>query len=104
MSNDVSQVLNHNIKSSYSQSHVSPQGNPRRTSYVRNHDNKVYESNLRTNLSGHDSIRNKITCGCIPHGDSHPTGMHNMEDGTMISCSTGMPLERPTTTRESPDD
>ena len=35
MSNNVSQVLNHNIKSSYSLSRVIPQGNPRGISHVR---------------------------------------------------------------------
>ena len=104
MSNNVSQVLNHNVSSSYSQSCVSPQGNPRRISHVREYGNKVQERNLRTNPSGHDSIGNYLACGGIIHGDSHPKGMQNMEDSTMNSFSTGMSLGRPKTTCKSPDD
>ena len=75
MSNNVRQVLNHNVSSSSSQSCVSPQGNPRGIIHVQEHDNKVQESNLRTNPSGHDSIGNNLQRGVIPHGDSHPTGI-----------------------------
>ena len=83
MSNNVSQVPYHNGSSSYSPSCVSPQDNPCISSHVREHSNKVQESNLRTNPFGHDSIGNNLVCDVIPHGDSHPTGMQNMEDGTM---------------------
>ena len=68
------------------------------------HDNEVQESNLCTNLSGHDSIVNNLACDGMPHGDSHPPGMQNMEDGTMSSCSNGMSLGPPKSTRESSDD
>ena len=102
MSNNVSQVLNHNVKSSYSLSHVIPQDNPRGISHVREHDNKVQESNLRTNRSGHDSIVNNLTDGGMPHSDSRLTGMQNMDDSTMSSCSTFISLGPPNTTCESP--
>ena len=92
--NDDSQVLNHTVMSSYSQIRVSPQGNPRVISHVQEHNNKVQESNLRTNLSGYDSIGNNLQCGGIHHGDSHSTGIQNMEDGTMNSFSTS--INRPT--------
>ena len=100
MSKNVSQVLNHNVSSSYSQSCVSPQGNPRGISHVREHGNKVQESNLRTNPSGHDSIGNNLQCGGIPHSDSHPTAIQSMEHGTMNSFRTGMSLSRPKTTHK----
>ena len=73
--------------SSYYPSGVSQQDNPQGISHVRNHGNEVQESNHRTNCSGHDSIGNNLDCGGIPYGDSHPTGMQNMEDGTTIHCS-----------------
>ena len=60
MSNNVSQVLSHNVKSSYSQSRVSPQGNPCGISHVQEHDNEIQESNLWTNPSRHDSIGNNL--------------------------------------------
>ena len=72
---DVMQVLNDNVGSSYSQSCVSPQGNPRIISHVREHNNNVQEINFRTNPSGHDSIGNNLQCDGIHHGDSHPTGI-----------------------------
>ena len=100
MSNNVSQVLNHNVSSSYSQSRVSPQVNPRGISHVREHDNEVQESNLRSSSSIYDSISSNLQCGDIPHDDSHPTGMQNIEDGTMNSFSTGMSLGQPKTTCE----
>ena len=87
MSNDVSRVPYHNGSSSYSPSCVSPQGNTRGISHAREHGNKVQESNLRINPSGHDSIGNNLQCGGIPHGASHPIYMQNMEDGTMNHCS-----------------
>ena len=61
---------------------------------MRGHNNKVQEISLRTNTSNHDSIGNKLQCGGIPHGDIHPTGMQNMEDGTMSSCSTVISLDQ----------
>ena len=60
MSNNIGQVLNHNVSSSYSQSCVSPQGNSRRISHVQEHDNEVQESNLRTIPSNYDSISNNL--------------------------------------------
>ena len=83
MSIDISRVPYHNGSSSYYPSCVYLQGNPRRISHVQEHDNEVQENNLRTKPSGHDSIGNNLQCGGIPHGDRHPTGMHNMEYGTM---------------------
>ena len=103
MSNDISQVPNHNVKSSYSLSHVISQGNPRRNSHVREHDNVVQESNLQTKPSDHNSIGNNLADGGISNGDSHPTGIQNMEDETMSSCSTVMLLGPPNTTCESPE-
>ena len=95
ISNDVSQVLNHNVSISYSQSCVSPQGNFRGISHVQQHGSKVQESDLWTNLFGHDSIFNNLQCGGIPPGDSHSTDMQNMEYGTMSGFSTGMSLGQP---------
>ena len=54
---------------------------------MRENGNKVQKHNLWTNPSGHDSIGSNLVYGGIPHGDSHPTYMHNMEDGTMYHCS-----------------
>ena len=104
MSNNVSQVLNHNVKSSYSLSRVIPQGNPCGISHVRKYGNEVHKRNLRTKCSSHNSIGNNLGDGDIPHGNSHQTGMQNMDDGTMSSCSTIILLGPPNTTRESPDD
>ena len=87
MSNNVSRFPYHNVSSSYSQSHVSLQGNSLGVSHVREYSNRVQEINFRTNHSSHDSVGNDLQCGGIPHGDSHPIGMQNMEDGTMNYCS-----------------
>ena len=87
MSNNVSRVSHYDDSSSYSPSGVSPQGKPHGASHVREHGNKVQESNIRTNRSGHDSISSNLADGCIPHGDRHPTGMQNVDDGTMNHCN-----------------
>ena len=90
MYNDTSQVLNHNVKSSYSLSCVIPQGNTRRIIHVREYGNEVQERSLWTNCSGHESTSNNLFDGGISHGDSQQIGMQNMEDGTMSICSTAM--------------
>ena len=75
MSKNFSYIPYYDGSSSYSQSGVSPQGNPREISYVQEHGNEVQESNLRTNSSDHDSTGNNLPCDGIHHSDSHPTGM-----------------------------
>ena len=80
MSKNASRVPHYDASSSYSLSDVNPQGNPRGISHVQKYNNEVQESNLRTNRSGHDSIGINLVYGCLPHDDSHPTGMNNMNE------------------------
>ena len=70
-------------------------GNPHGTSHVQKHGNTLHKRNLWINRSGHDSIGNNLGDGGIPHDDSNQTGMQNMDDGTMSSCSTVVLLVPP---------
>ena len=83
MSSNVSCVPYHDGSSSYSLRCVSPQGDPRGISHVREHGNEVQERNLWTNSYAYDYIGNNLACGDIPHCNSHLTGMQNTDDGTM---------------------
>ena len=86
ISNNISRVPYYDVSSSYFPSSVFPQRNPHGIIHLQEHGNKVQESNIRTNPSGHDFIGNNLACDGIPHDDSYPTVMQNMEDGTMSHC------------------
>jgi len=73
MFNHVSHLLHYEGSSSYSLSCVSPQENPCGIIHVQKHDNRVLESNIWTNRSGHNSIGSSLGDGGIHHGHSPRT-------------------------------